>query len=580
MNERTSFLSQVDLRRGDRGCCSFPLVAGSARRATVSEPGGKLAQLREAYGLSQANLGEVDPASETIKLATLGLRGVAVNLLWEKANYYKKTEDWTNLTATLEQLAKLQPNFITFWKFQAWNLTLQRLGRVRRLPRPLLLRAPRHPIPRTGRALQSQQPDNPQLLWDLGWFIGQKIGRADEHVQYRRLFKADDDLHPPDRAPDDRDNWLVGKEWYDKAIEAVDFAGKSFGRKSPIVFFSGGPKSQMSYGEAIEDDGLFETGKKAWELASRLWRDFGDRDIEHSTGVILNLNDEAELQAKVEELRKQLEALGPKVRDELLTEAQGKLSAEEQAVLAKPMDKLTPAEQETFYKLQDQLTITDDKVAARLAEQMPDRKREILKLAADLRDTEREANFTGNYKENANFEYWKTRADFEQTEDALKARELLHQARRAYRDNADPVGARKFYEESFARWKKVLDEFPTLRDPDGTTGDDIIEYIKEYKTVLEQDDETIPADFPLWDIIENFDSEMNFEAELRAARSAGRSARSRRIAGSPRDPKFELASVKADRVAIRLGGRLICEPIFDLQSFDATELSRVVRHER
>ncbi len=69
------------------------------------------------------NLGEVDPASETIKLATLGLRGVAVNLLWEKANYYKKVEDWTNLTATLEQLAKLQPNFITFWKFQAWNLT-------------------------------------------------------------------------------------------------------------------------------------------------------------------------------------------------------------------------------------------------------------------------------------------------------------------------------------------------------------------------------------------------------------------------------------------------------------------------
>jgi hypothetical protein len=96
----------------------------------------------------------------------------------------------------------------------------------------------------------------------------------------------------------------------------------------------------------------------------------------------------------------------------------------------------------------------------------------------------------------------------------------LHQARRAYRDNADPVAARKYYEESFARWKEVLDAFPTLRDPDGTTGDDIIEYIKEYKAVLEQDDETIPDDFPLWDIIEKFDSEMNFEAELRARQEA------------------------------------------------------------
>ncbi len=91
--------------------------------ATTTKEGGKLAQLRKEYKLAQVNLGEVDPASETIKLATLGLRGVAVNLLWEKANYYKKVEDWTNLTATLEQLAKLQPNFITFWKFQAWNLT-------------------------------------------------------------------------------------------------------------------------------------------------------------------------------------------------------------------------------------------------------------------------------------------------------------------------------------------------------------------------------------------------------------------------------------------------------------------------
>ena len=26
------------------------------------------------------------------------------------------------------------------------------------------------------------------------WYVGQKIGRADEHKQYRRLFKADNDF--------------------------------------------------------------------------------------------------------------------------------------------------------------------------------------------------------------------------------------------------------------------------------------------------------------------------------------------------------------------------------------------------
>ena len=40
-------------------------------------PGGKLAQLRDAYGISQTQLGEVDLTSQTINLCTLGMRGIA-----------------------------------------------------------------------------------------------------------------------------------------------------------------------------------------------------------------------------------------------------------------------------------------------------------------------------------------------------------------------------------------------------------------------------------------------------------------------------------------------------------------------
>ena len=36
--------------------------------------------------------------------------------------------------------------------------------------------------------------NEPRLLYDIGWFISQKIGRADEHKQYRKLFKEDDDF--------------------------------------------------------------------------------------------------------------------------------------------------------------------------------------------------------------------------------------------------------------------------------------------------------------------------------------------------------------------------------------------------
>ena len=170
MTERTSFYRKLAYL-GIIVVLAFPIVWLSVP-ATTTREGGKLAQMRKQYNLAQVNLGEVDPASETIKLATLGLRGVAVNLLWEKANYYKKVEDWTNLTATLEQLAKLQPNFITFWKFQAWNLTYNvsvefddyhdRYYYVRRGIQFL-------------QEGEHYNTDNPQLLWDLGWFIGQKI---------------------------------------------------------------------------------------------------------------------------------------------------------------------------------------------------------------------------------------------------------------------------------------------------------------------------------------------------------------------------------------------------------------------
>ena len=91
--------------------------------ADSSSSGGQLARLRSRYGLSQAELGEVDPASETMRFATLGLKNVAVTLLWDRANHYKKVEDWTNLSATLEQMTKLQPNFYSVWDFQANNLS-------------------------------------------------------------------------------------------------------------------------------------------------------------------------------------------------------------------------------------------------------------------------------------------------------------------------------------------------------------------------------------------------------------------------------------------------------------------------
>src|SRR5262249_53957914 len=110
MNQNTSFYRKIAY--GVALVVLAPLLALLGAPATRDEAGGKLAVMRRDHRLGQADLGAIDPASETIRLATLGLRGVAVSMLWTKANEAKKTEDWTTFQSTLEQLARLQPYFI------------------------------------------------------------------------------------------------------------------------------------------------------------------------------------------------------------------------------------------------------------------------------------------------------------------------------------------------------------------------------------------------------------------------------------------------------------------------------------
>ncbi len=474
-------------------------------------PGGKLAELRKANRLSQANLGEVDPASETIKLATLGLRGIAVNLLWEKANNYKMKEDWTNLTATLEQLAKLQPNFITFWKFQAWNLSYNvsvefddyhdRYYYVRRGIQ-FLTEGERHNV------------DNPQLLWDLGWFVGQKIGRADEHVQYRRLFKEDEEFHPSDRSPDQRDNWLVGKEWYLKGVDAVNNRNQSIGKKSPRIYFSSPAMSQINYADAIEEEGYFEKARRAWIKAADEWRQFGELVIEHSTGVPLRLGEPKRLEKEIAELRAKLDALLPGAREQVAKEKSAALPEEDRKLLDTPPAEIKPEQLDHYGELQAKLLVTDRDVAEHIAREKPAEKNQAMQLASELQRTDQRLDFTNNYRRDSNYDYWENRCAFEQTPNALAARELMFRAKQAFRDKQDLNTAKKLYDEGFAKWKLVIDEFPMIIGEDATTGDDLLDYIKAYRQVLDQMEETIGEDFPLWVIIENFDKEQNFTEDL------------------------------------------------------------------
>ena len=484
--------------------------------STLEDEGGLLARLREEHDLGQSEIGEIDPASETIRLATLGLRGIAVSLLWNKANEYKKKEDWTNFRATLGQLAKLQPYFISFWRFQAWNLTYNvsvELDDVRDRF---------HYVKRGIEFLKDgikYNRDSPYLLSELGWFIGNKIGRADEQKEYRRLFKADDDFHPEDRPPEQRDNWLVSRQWYETALAAVDDRKQSLGQKNPTTFYASPGMSQINYGEAIEKEGIFgDRAKSAWSTAARLWRNYGSRQMKSSRGLLIRLADLNRLEEVSKKLEAELDTLGPDTREQILTERRAALPEQQRALVGISATELTNEQHELLMEATQKLEVTPADIAERIASNDPANAAAARKLANRLEQNRVRTFLTKNNRDVVNYAYWETRCSLEQTTEALRARALAYEANRVFHIDADLLAAKKLFEESFDLWVEVLKQHPQLPD-DSATSSDIFEYIEQYNKVLQQldmslADEAVAAQFPLWNIIYANDSERKFTEEL------------------------------------------------------------------
>ncbi len=482
--------------------------------------GGILARLRAdpQYGLSQKHLGQIDATGETIKLATLGLRGVAANILWGKTYVYKMKKDWTNLEATVLQLTKLQPNFITPWIFHGWNLSYNVSAefdgyqdRYRYVIKGVNF---------LEQGIQYNQRE-PRLPWEVGWILSHKIGRADESKQFRPLFKADDDFHDafPLRVPgpDPRDNWLVGKAWFREAEEMVDTLQGTFkgnlmqGRpgmsldtgdvklgKSRLVFRSSAPMCQMNYADALQVEGRFgEWPQQAWKIAAEDWEQYGWINFVRTPQltadglpVLIPLNDldrGKNYQGQIEKITQQLRALEPGLREKIKKEKEAKLSdRQRQAVKTLPLAR-TPKQRAMAEEAEQLLEVTHQDLAQRITD--PKKRALAVKLWRDLRDAEKMAGRIRRKREIVNFDYWRLRTDVEQTDEATAAHELIHEGDRALSaETSDLVTAKENYDKGLAAWRKVLDKFPATVTNE-TFGEDLMEVIQRYRRLLDLRDE-------------------------------------------------------------------------------------------
>jgi hypothetical protein len=483
-----------------------PGQPGNAARSG-SSPGGKLARLRAEYNLAQAELGEIDPASETMKLSTLGLRGVAANILWGWANYYKKIEDWDKLEMTVNQIIRLQPNFVEVWDFQAHNLSYNvsvefddyrmRYQWVKKGIEFLILGT-------------HYNRDEPGLLRQLGWFTGQKIGRADEHQQFRRLFRDDKDFHQtfrdngievddglgPDRKPD---NWLVGKLWYLKAVDSVIYSGKPIRGTTPLLFYSGAPMSQMNSAAAMNKDGyFFENAVLAWQTAKDAWQRYGERELPTSVGTNIRLNDKEPVDERIKQANAELDKLCPGAAQDIHKEKLAKLSPEQRAALDTPNDQRTSEQHSLVYDADQQVKVQPRDYLGR-AKNSEDRPK-VRQLVDQIEQDEQTAHQIDLNRRIVNFAYWRTRAEAELTDEAPKAHSNVYDADKLFASGENLAKARSMYEAAWKLYAKVFDKYAELMD--NAEAQDLVESVAHYRDLLGQLDEPFPADFPLWNLLD------------------------------------------------------------------------------
>ncbi len=497
------------------------------RNNDVKDVGGKLARLREDYNLSQAKLMEIDPASETMKLATLGLRGVAVNLLWMQAIEHKKKENWDQLAATLQALIKVQPNFVKVWEYQAHNLSYNismefddyeyRYHWVKKGIGFL-----RDGIPYNQR--DHRMPDN------LGFFTGMKIGRSDEKNSFRRMFRQDEDFRESmadyiepdtyDTREYGHDNWKMAYQWYEISRKMVEDQGFEQ-HNGDALFYMRQPAQLRNQASSLKEEFRSdEIIQEVWRQAYEEWVKYGQRQIVNTRGVMVTMEGMIEYGSKIEELREELDALVPEGTRKEFTDLVTKdmnLTPEQQRVLDLPPEQRTDEEAqlaaEMIALILDRDKTIDIKIISRAEEKDRLAARRIVdQILILLRQmySIRQQDSINNYR------YWRERTKTEASDLALQARRIMYDANEVrrqsifddeyqfdYKTKEKKIiqqGAISLYEQAFAAWEKVFTEYPDMQV--GDLGDRVVDRLREYQEMLKISGIEWPEDFPLQTFID------------------------------------------------------------------------------
>ncbi len=236
--------------------------------------GGTLSEMRTKYELGESDLGDVDPSSAAMNLVLLGMRGVAVNILYADFELQKNRKQWAEMQATTESIVRLQPHFEKVWDMNGHNLAFNTSAEWDAVPDRYYW------VKEGGKFLMRgvrRNRKSTHLQYHVANIYQKKIGNADEVKFFRAYFLSDPDLEfkggpDPDFNPHSQDNYLVAKEEFGKACKIEDTEHRPQHITDRSLFRSMPARCQFDYAQALQKDGKFgEETRVAWQEALSDW---------------------------------------------------------------------------------------------------------------------------------------------------------------------------------------------------------------------------------------------------------------------------------------------------------------------
>lgn len=150
-----------------------------------------------ALDLHEQNLGEAELTGSVIRLTLTGSRGVAICGLWWMWQEKSKRQEWNDLELLTAAITKLQPHFRTPWFFHAWHLAYNVSVECDRVRDKYFYISRGIQLVAEG---ERQNRDNPDMRFEVGYILHDKLGSSDEQNTLRCLFQLSC-IPPADREP-------------------------------------------------------------------------------------------------------------------------------------------------------------------------------------------------------------------------------------------------------------------------------------------------------------------------------------------------------------------------------------------